>query len=142
MNTIAMRLTICVLAACLAPAALAQPGDWYVAPPPAGDDANDCLSAATPCATIQAAGLPMGVRVEIDWQAGDVPAQLGWYPVGQIADLAIGAHQAIDVGIEWTPPADLEGATVHLRATVNRTGGDVNEDNKQAISRFAVKKPV
>jgi len=31
MNTFAMRLTICVLAACLAPAALAQPGDWYVA---------------------------------------------------------------------------------------------------------------
>jgi OOP family OmpA-OmpF porin len=32
MNTFAMRLTICALAACLAPAALAQQGDWYVAP--------------------------------------------------------------------------------------------------------------
>ncbi len=26
---------------------------WYVAPPPLGNDANDCASGATPCATIQ-----------------------------------------------------------------------------------------
>jgi fibronectin-binding autotransporter adhesin len=26
---------------------------WYVAPPPLGNDANDCASVATPCATIQ-----------------------------------------------------------------------------------------
>jgi predicted outer membrane repeat protein len=26
---------------------------WYVAPPPLGDDSNDCLSVATPCATVQ-----------------------------------------------------------------------------------------
>lgn len=30
-------------------------GPWYVAPPPGGDDGNDCLNAATPCATINGA---------------------------------------------------------------------------------------
>lgn len=34
----------------------AQAGDdWYVAPPPLGDNANDCATSATPCATITAA---------------------------------------------------------------------------------------
>ena len=28
---------------------------WYVAPPPLGNDANDCSSLATPCATLGAA---------------------------------------------------------------------------------------
>jgi uncharacterized repeat protein (TIGR01451 family) len=30
-------------------------GIWYVAPPPAGNDSNDCATPATPCATINAA---------------------------------------------------------------------------------------
>jgi len=30
-------------------------GTWYVAPPPAGNDSNDCATTTTPCATINAA---------------------------------------------------------------------------------------
>jgi hypothetical protein len=30
-------------------------GTWYVAPPPAGNDGNDCATTTTPCATINAA---------------------------------------------------------------------------------------
>ncbi|MCI0477464.1 MAG: hypothetical protein L0Y55_14555, partial [Anaerolineales bacterium] len=30
-------------------------GIWYVAPPPAGNDSNDCATVTTPCATINAA---------------------------------------------------------------------------------------